>query len=239
MKNNKILLVSVLLLASCRAETGDNVLEIQRNRVATGECTADGGGTENILGSGIIDVFTTSSGYLFRPEIFNNLQPTIGTDIQPSGQIFLESVNAEISVRDSDQSDAISSALESANLTQLNRSISGAIGAGDLLVSGFEILPVEALEVINQNLPLGEFVGLDVEVQVFGNLHGGDVSSNKFGYPIEVCHGCRIGGVFPDCANLPANVPESEPGACGTLQESGVVFCCEFEGETLCPIPQL
>ena len=90
MKNNKILLVSVLLLASCRAETGDNVLEIQRNRVATGECTADGGGTENILGSGIIDVFTTSSGYLFRPEIFNNLQPTIGTDIQPSGQIFLE-----------------------------------------------------------------------------------------------------------------------------------------------------
>ena len=237
MKKNKILILSVLLVASCKAETGDNVLEIVRNRVASGECSADGTGDENILGSGFIDVFNNTSGYIFRPEILNNAGPALGTDIQPSGQLFLESANIEITVRNGEQSDAIASALESANINQFNRSLSGAIAAGDVLIGGFEILPVQALDLFKQNLGIGGAIGLDVEVQVFGNLNGGDVSSNEFSYPIDVCNGCRVGQVFDDCLNLPAGIPDSEPGACGTFQESGVVFCCEFEGDTFCPLP--
>jgi len=222
-------------LVGCVQNGADAPMRIVGN-VAPGEgCAVDSSST-TFNDDGVIEVASTY-GYIFTPSVVNDITVIEGEAEAPK-IIYVEGARVEIDFYDTVTFDPASF---EPDLLKFQVPTSGIIDpGGGLNAFSFEIVPPELLAAIDAVLPPpvdGQpppRTTLDVRVQMFGTKGGGDVESQVFRYPVEVCDGCLVSNVGA-CADLPSGFTASTGGACNVLQD-GVLDCCtNASGIAVCP----
>lgn len=217
--------------AGCVNNEADAPMRIMRN-IAPGEgCVVDPS-SGAFFDDGIIDS-QSRIGYVFTPEVRNDLTLIDGESSVPK-IIFIEGANVDITFYDTElfpRSDF------SPELLSFVTPTSGSIEpAGGTAGFSFEIVPAALLEEMTPTLeaqPPGHVTTLDVSVQMFGTKGGGNVESNIFRYPVQVCYGCMVELLGP-CDLLDPSFVGSDGGECNMLQDQ-ILQCCDGASGQVCP----
>jgi hypothetical protein len=220
-------------LGACVDDGSDAPLRIIGN-VAPGEgCSIDSAST-TFQDDGVIEA-SSIIGYVFTPSVRNDLQ-IVGDEAIGPKTIYVTHAKVEIQFYDPD----FENVTTDSSLLKFQVPTSGAVDPdGGTSAFSFEIVPPELLSLIGARLgqptatnPLPRTV-LDARVQMVGSRGGGggEVTSNVFRYPVEVCNGC-VQVELGDCALLTTGFMGSTGGACNALQD-GVLECCN--GGEVCP----
>lgn len=235
-RSSTVLLVASILgtagAAGCVNDAADAPMRILRNIAPAEGCVIDSG-SDVFNDDGIIDA-QSDLGYIFTPVVSNDLTLVTGeSDVQKT--IFMEGAEVTIAFYDTDLFPA---ANFDARLLHFVTPVGGSVAPGGGVASfSFEIVPQQLLAAMTPTIETqagGFRTTLDVRVQMFGTKGGGDVESNIFRYPVQVCLGCLVANVGA-CADLPNSYIPRTGGACNILQD-GVLDCCVTGGGgLLCP----
>jgi len=230
-----------LTVSGCVSDNAGSPLVILRNLAPASGCVLDTG-SDTYFSSGFIQD-DSPTGYLFTPLVRNDLETTEG-EVTTSKTIFIEGARVELTFYDDTLfDDATLAEMRRVGLTRYQTPISGSIEPdGGLATFGFEVVPAGVIsavaEVLGDPTPLEPTSAtvIDAAVRVFGRRGGGEVESNVFHYPVQVCHDC----VFDDvgaCAALPAGYVPQTGGACNPYQDGAIDCCTDTTGNQVCPPP--
>ena len=102
---------------------------------------------------------------------------------------------------------------------------------GGLVAASVGVVPAELVRQIQGTgvLSTMDTIPLTVRVRAVGQRSLGDVESDEFVYPIEVCQNCLVGTVAA-CPFKAAN-----PGNACNVAQDAVVDCCTTSGMLTCP----
>ncbi len=214
------------LAAACVDGAADAPMRILGNVVPEEGCAVDSS-SKLFNDDGIIEASSTI-GYVFTPSVINEITVVDGERVGPK-TIYVTHARVEIAFYDA----AFSA---DAALLTFQTPVAGVIDpGGGTSAFSFEIVPQELLAAIGVQLgpvaiPAPRTV-LDVRVQMVGTKGGGEVESNIFRYPVEVCVGClRVDQGA--CATLPTDFSAATGGTCNLVQD-GALDCCD--NFTVCP----
>jgi hypothetical protein len=201
--------LTALTIAAC-TDAGQSMI-ILNNQVPGDGCSVEASETGSYLSRGRIHP-DSSAGYLFTPVVKSLVVEREGLE----RRIFLE--GADIELEDA----------TGAEVAAFGAPISGNILPGGLSSLGFEIVPTAVMDTFGEGLLLAR-------IQIYGDLAGGEVTSDVFTYPVEVCRECYEQNLGP-CAGLePGFVGAAAGSTCNPLQD-GSIQCCEADDGTLtCP----
>lgn len=165
------------------------------------------------LSTGRIDVNATS-GYLFTPVVQSLFTASETGDVDHV--IFVQ--GADVSLTD----------LDGNSLGSFRQRFSGSIFPDSTTSFGFEILPRETIEELDEGQ-------VQAEIMMFGTADGEDIEAEPYFYNIDVCNGC-LREILATC-DIPEGYNIQTGGEC-QLYQDGFVTCCEDETlGTLCPAP--
>lgn len=232
--------VNVLALVAC-AETGDEGMYVRNNTAVTGDtCVLTGNTAQPFLAHGEIQV-NASRGYLLTPLIQSKLATPTGVDpIQSTIQLRSANVSLTykaVSIRRPDGS--FLNLQPNTSLGMFTQLFSGALSPGGAVNVQFEIIPVstiaDAIAQSGANLMVAPYDVLHAEVlaavTIVGDLHGDEVTSDEFLFPVTVCNDC----VYNDVGLCPL-MPDARKGNPCNPAQDGVVDCChDAEGNVQCP----
>lgn len=232
------LVAALFGLVACVENNGDAGLILLRNTAPEEDCVLDTS-TSMFLNGGIIQS-NSPVGYIFTPLIRNDLVVADEEATAPK-TVFLEGARVELSFYDSGLfSETELTSLESRGLTEFMVPLSGAVDpGGGLAVLSFEIVPQALLFEIGQALPAASEANptpstvLDARIQMFGSRGGGDIDSNWFRYPVEVCRDC-LTVVVNSCDALSDSFDPRTGGVCNPRQD-GFLDCCSTDEGVVCP----
>lgn len=200
----------------------DASIRILRNQAPENGCEIPADDGADFLPRGIIDT-EAESGYLFTPLVEN--RGIISAEAERL--FFIEGANVDLFFQN-----GITPPSDEAQV-RFRQPLSGSIPAGELATFAFEIVQKPVLEDLAGQLGDGESTLVEVDIEILGEIDGGDASSNLFTYPVDVCKGC-LTNVIGSCDALPS-VQVRTGGSCQLLQD-GVVDCCtDSEGGLVCP----
>jgi hypothetical protein len=217
----QILLAGVLSTTVACAAEGAESIQILRNQLPAEGCEIPLDTSGAFQPRGRIDV-AAGSGYLFTPLVQSNVEPSMGA----GRWVFVE--GADISLEFVGANAPSGSFGDLLNFRSL---FSGSIEPGGVGTFAFDVVPKQLLGMLTVNVD--DPLQVVASVELVGTLDGGDVRSNTFNYPIEICNGCMT-NVLGACLGLTAT-EISSGGTCQTLQD-GVLDCCTDEaGALVCP----
>ena len=219
-------LVGAFGLSAC-ADGGDTI-QILRNQLPQAGCVVPDSDTGTFLPRGRIES-TAADGYLFTPLVENRAVQNAAAE----RTVFVNGANVDLKFSGDLFSDGEIKAFNDAGLTRFKQSFSGSIRAGGLASFAFEVLPKGLLEEIDSRLGVGEFAQVIAEVEVLGSLDGGEIESNLFSYPIQVCKGCLLQNLGSCDALISDDV--NTGGVCQALQDGLLDCCTDAEGAQVCP----
>lgn len=222
--------VAGLGAGACVGNNSDSGLRILGNVAPGAACDVDSSST-TFVDDGLIDA-QSPIGYVFTPSVVNDLQTVSGEPIGPK-TIYVTGARIDIRFYDPD----FASLAVDASLLEFQVPTSGSIEPnGGTAAYSFEIIPPELLDRLAVELPdpgPGEIsrTTLDVAITMVGTHGNGEVTSNTFHYPVEVCDSCVYNDVGA-CASLDTTFMARTGGACNAFQD-GVIDCCD--NFTVCP----
>ena len=216
-----LLACGILVGALGCTESGDSLIILQ-NQVAGEGCVISASSSNTFVGRGLIDS-NSSIGYVFNPLVQNLATAGGGSATRIA---FIEGYEVEISF----PGDSVTGV--SSELTGFSSLVSGSITPGGFAGLSFEVVPPALLAELT--IPAGEYVELLAEVTVFGTMDGGEVESNQFRFPIDVCDGCLISNNGP-CTDIDSDFTPRTGGVCNPLQDKIIDCCTLSDGGTLCP----
>lgn len=225
-----------LALAACVADNADSALVILRNVDPTTGCVADPS-SEVARTAGTIQTNATF-GYVLTPVVRNDLV-TVEGESPTRKSVFLEGARVTIAFYDAELFTAAElDTLETDGLTRFMAPTSGALEPnGSTQTFQLEVVPRELLAAIDAKLPtdvVAPSTLIDVQIEMYGQLAGSEIRSNKFHYPVTVCRDCLISSVGL-CSAIDPGTEYRTGGACNTLQD-GIVDCCtDADGLLVCP----
>lgn len=226
--------VAAALGSGCTANGGDEGILVLKNVVptaVTGGCSFSSMETEVSLVRGSLDV-ALPGGYVFIAQLKSRITASSGQESLRT--IFTRGANIDIAFSDA----SLFTAAEIANLDARNllhfmapftAPISPNGGVTDVL---FELIPAEVAAAIAAK----SFTSVVAQTSftVVGDLAGGDVTSQKFQYPVTITSGGLI-HIAGTCASLPAAFTPRIGNPCNAGQD-GVVDCCtDIDGGAVCP----
>ena len=179
---------------------------------------------------GRIDV-QASDGYLFTPVVESRVESTPAT--MNSRVIAVEGADVDVTFLDGLFSSSEESQLRDDRLTRFSQPFSGSVFPGSSSSFGFIILPAALLDRIADKLGDGDSTQVVADIVVFGQMNDGDVESDPFRYPVDVCNGCMLVDRGP-CADLATGFEASPGGVCNLLQDVPL-DCCSEGGAQVCP----
>lgn len=231
-----VLVAALSGLVACVEDNADAGLLILRNIAPGDDCTLDTT-TVNFINHGRIQS-NSLAGYLFTPLVRNDL---VISDNEAEGPktVFLEGARVEISFYDPTLfTEEQLTDLANRSLTSFVVPVSGSVEpAGGLAALGFEVVPRQLLIEVGNALPAATpenpapTTVVDARVQMFGSRGGGEIESNWFHYPVEVCVNCLTID-HGECSALPDSFDARTGGVCNPVQD-GYVDCCD--GGAVCP----
>lgn len=189
----------------------DESMVILKNSVPQEGCALEASDQGQFQSSGRIHP-QSQVGYIFTPVVRSLITEKAGVD----RLIFMR--GADITVED----------VAGAELAQFGVRFSGTIAPGGLGAFGFEVLPPNLIAGIGEAL-------VSARVQVYGDFAGGEVRSDEFIYPIQICADCFY-DVLGLCSELEDNYQGVIDGsACNPLQDGTVECCDDGTGKLVCP----
>lgn len=159
-------------------------------------------------------------GYLFYPELRNDMLASAGTDGEPErNRLILRRFEVDLDLGVLGQGVGVP-----AQLTSFAVPATGLIEPGGaLVVAGVPLVPAALVAILSgKQLPIGGGL-ITAKVQAVADHNGSDLKSLEFEYPIQVCSGCLM--VSPVSADCPATQPAATSNSCGLPQDEKV-FCC-------------
>lgn len=221
---------ALALAAGCTTDAGESMIILQ-NQVPEAGCVIPTDEGSVFRGAGRIDV-RAGEGYVFTP-LVRSLVLAAGSSPRV---IAVRGADVDVTFPDGFFSAAEEDELRDDRLTRFSQAFSGSLlPDGGVTSFGFVTVPRGLLDRLGDALGDGEEVQLTTEVSIFGDLDGGDVSSDPFIYPIIVCDGCMTidNG---DCAAIGDDFEPSLGGECNALQDVAV-DCCSSGDQLVCPVP--
>jgi hypothetical protein len=121
------------------------------------------------------------------------------------------------------------------SLLHFREATSGSVGPGGDLIAG-SVVAISA-ELARRIRDVGELktissAQLGARIRAVGSRGTGDIESDEFFYPIEICDGCLIARVD----SCPFTSAPNMGNACNVAQD-GIVDCCTMGSTLLCPPP--
>lgn len=211
-----------LALTAC-TDSGASLVIV--NNLAPGAgCVPENSLSGTFISRGVIDA-NSDLGYIMTPVVQSVAESPAATS-NATRIIQIEGYNVDITFED----DGPSSFDES--LLSFSRSLGVSVLPSSTAGFGVEIVPRQLLEQLS--VSPGDSRNLSVEIQLFGSIDGGDIESNTFVYPVEVCNGCLIADLGP-CTELPSGFEGNSGGECNALQDLPLDCCTASGGATICP----
>lgn len=208
------LVLATAISAGCVADNAQNAsLVLIKNQAPNDDCSLSGSDTGTFIARGVIDVSLANRGYVMTPllelrtQAFDNEDPL-------SRSVSLE--GAEVSVEG----------------TAFTQRFAGIIQPQQQFSVSFIAVPDEVVQSVGGGLAEGGVAQVIAEITVFGDLGGGEVESNEFAYPVDICNGClKIN------AGSCAGFTPSSGQLCFPGQDIYGVECCTSSttGELVCP----
>lgn len=208
----------------CTASGGDESILVIKNVVGTaassGGCTLSSSDTELGLVDGAFDV-TAGVGYQFVAQLKSRITAAVGQESQRT--IFTRGANIDLTFSDPTVFSAAELAdLNTKNLLHFMSPFSAPIAPnGGVTDVPFELIPVQLADALASKMNLGRLVIL-ASFTVVGDLAGGDVTSQKFSFPVTVMP--LLNDLGP-CSGVSATFMARSGNPCSPLQD-GVVDCC-------------
>jgi len=227
--------LGVAALAGCTANGGDEGIVVLKNVVPKadmGGCSFSSQETEVSLVRGALDV-EFGTGYVVIAQLKSRISAVAGQESLRT--VFTRGANIDIAFSDPTLFTAAEiDALNAKNLLHFMQPFTAPIapngGVQDVL---FELIPPELSAALAAK-PTFRTVVAQTSFTVVGDLAGGDVTSQKFQYPITVVSS----GYKHDegaCALLSASFTPRVGNPCNPGQD-GVVDCCtDAVGADVCP----
>ncbi|HEY6177439.1 MAG TPA: hypothetical protein VIX73_23440 [Kofleriaceae bacterium] len=222
-------------LAGCAANGGDEGLVVLKNVVptaTTGGCSFSSQATETSLVRGALDV-RAHTGYLFIAQLESRITALAGQESQRT--IFTRGANVDISFSDPN----LFSAAELADLNAKNAlhfmapftaPLSPNGGITDVL---FELIPADVALALDAKTTFSSTVA-QTSFTVVGDLAGGDVTSQKFQYPVTVVSGGLVNELGA-CSTVSSSFTPRVGNPCNPGQD-GIVDCCtDTNNHQVCP----
>jgi hypothetical protein len=222
-------------LAGCAANGGDEGIVVLKNVVPTstmGGCMFTSQESEVSLVRGALDV-EFGSGYVFIAQLKSRITAVAGQESQRT--VFTRGANIDIAFSDPTLFTAAEiDALNAKNLLHFMVPFTAPIGPnGGVQDVLFELVPPD-LSIALAMKPTFRTVVAQTSFTVVGDLAGGDVTSQKFQYPITVVSS----GYKHDegaCALLSVSFTPRVGNPCNPGQD-GIVDCCtDAAGGDVCP----
>jgi len=229
-----------VLFGGCDEGDSGGRFFIVQNQVPSGSCVVST--TRSIYrGEGALDVdLVGASGFAYQlfPLIQNDFPSTGGGGQPEPNRLFVRAFRVRVEA----------GAGAPAKVVELMDRIAGGEGTralleyqqpwaatidpgGGLLAAGVGVVPTELARQIAglRVLGDGQTVPINVRVRAVGVRREGEVESQEFVYPIEVCQGCLIANLRP-CPYAPTNIGNP----CNVAQDTAV-DCCQDGTELVCP----
>jgi hypothetical protein len=225
--------------AGCLANGGDEGMLVLRNIVpmaTTTGCTYNSTAAEFGLAQGSLSVTAPTGFQLVGYHVIAQLQSRITADTGQESQrtILLRGANIDIAFPGSPLFSAAElSSLASSGLTHFMAPFSGfLLPNGSLADAPFELIPADLAAAVGAK---PNFTGVQAlaTFQVVGALGGGDVTSQKFRYPVAFVPEKYIvdNGA---CSALSSSFKPRTGDLCN-LGQDGATDCCTDQGHLVCP----
>jgi len=237
------LLAAASALAAGCSGTPPGAFVIIQNQVPNSDCSIPAGLGNVYRGEGVLDVRLISqqkSGYELFPVMQNNFPAPGGGQTVDANRIALSGFNVDIEVdegatgeiadlinadRAADPSSADYQKVHYGTFT------SGSVASGGgFTSSAVEAFPVDlASDVLSKHvLSQTQTSWVFASVRSLGKTLSGDVTSDSFRYPIQLCDGCLMDNLGP------CPVAASAGNQCYMGQDSST-GCCTQNGQFFCP----
>jgi hypothetical protein len=219
-----IAIATLSIVGTACTDAGSPIL-IMQNQVPGADCVVPSGLGGEYNPRGRIDT-NASAGYLLTP-LVQNVANTEGVE-EHLRMAFIEGADIDLSVQEGGP--AVTASLS------FSKRFSGTIQPnGGLSSFAFTVIPLEVLADLAEGLTEPtQLVEVMVDVKIYGNIAGGDVSTPVFSYAVDVCNGCMKNNVGA-CADLSDSFVAMEGGVCVDLQDSTLDCCTTADSQELCP----
>lgn len=226
-----LILASAFVAPSIGCVDAADTIVILKNQQPGTDCVVTATESAPFFSRGQIDVVDPSqlTGYLFTPVIQNLAAFNEGTNTY----FFIEGANVDLEFTKDFFSEAEVEQFKTEGNSRFVQEFSGSVAPGAVEVLNFEIVPAAMLTALAAKLQPGDTTRVVAKVEVIGELGGGDTSSQKFSYPIDVCNGC-LSNNLGSCDELALDITVRPGGSCQPLQD-GNVDCCTADGSLVCP----
>ncbi len=205
----------VLLGASSACTDAAQTLLIVQNQIPGAGCSLSNTTGSNFYAKGVIDLASTS-GYILTP-LIQNLGSSPAVNDDNTRIAFIEGYDVDLKSADG-------SLIANGSFSSL---AAAAVFPGSSVAMTIEVLPNELLSSQVGNT-------IVAEVTMFGKIDGGDVESNTFAYPIEVCSGCLQVDVG-SCVDLATGFSPRTGGECNPYQDVATDCCTGSDNSLVCP----
>jgi hypothetical protein len=229
-----------LVAVGCADEAGDGALRIIRNEFVDETCSVTGAATALGRPRGIIEVVSPND-YVITPVVQNYATSSSGK-YTSQRTAFLEGARVDLEFTDPTLFTAAElTQMQTDGLTKFSSPFSAAV-LPDNSTSGtiFSIIPTQLLAKIAPQLSVTRpSVTVTARMRVYGQMGGGEVESESFFFPVQVCDS-RIPGSSCVISTLKtACTPIADPrigNPCNSFQDAPV-DCCQEGNAIVCPTP--
>jgi hypothetical protein len=224
-------------LASCSSTPPGEFIIVQ-NQVPGSDCTIPAGLGAVYRGEGVLDVRLIGNGpkgYLLFPVLQNNFPAPTGGQTVDANRIALSGFNVDVEVAD-DATGPIADLINGYRMSmdrmvQYGTFTSGSVASGGgFTASSVEVFPAALAAQIRDKAVLSQTTTFwaFASVRALGKTLTGDVTSDAFKYPIQLCDGCLMD-------NLGACPLAMSTGNQCYIGQDGVTGCCSQDGQLVCP----
>jgi len=228
-----LLATTTLLASACVSSDEDTSILILQNQLPTAECGPQTDPSAPFLPRGLVDT-NSPNGYVLSP-IVQNSASTVDSTVS---QLYLfEGADIDLTPQSGFFSEEQLAALNADNQLSFSQRFSGIIMPdGGVTMMIFEIMSKSLLDTIGATLPTdGTVLQVKAEIQVFGQMHGGGLKSQKFTYWVDVCNGCLTANNLGSCSAIPTGFVAGQ-GSCFGLQDAELDCCTDDDtGAVICP----
>ncbi len=227
------LATGAMFTGACVTSDDDTTILILQNQVPTSECLPQTDPAEPFIARGRVDT-NTPNGYVFSP-IVQNTASTTDTTVSQLYQF--QGADIDLTPQGGFFDDAEIAALNMSNSLSFSQRFSGIIMPdGGVTFMVFEIMSRAFLDAVAAKLPAdGTLLQVKAEIQIFGQMHGGGLKSQKFEYWVDVCNGCLTPTDLGSCDTVPEGFVSGQ-GSCFGLQDFALDCCTDAtSGALVCP----
>ncbi|HEY4055718.1 MAG TPA: hypothetical protein VGM39_03890 [Kofleriaceae bacterium] len=212
-------------LSGCLADNDDGGLFFSRVLAPTSDCTFTAMDTEAYLPRGSYGLLSFEP-YTANAQVVSRITAAVGSEIQRTVQ--LRGARIDIAFADGKTHGVDDQYLHFKSLT------SGPVAPnGGITDNAFPLVPFELANAVALEHPTSP-VEIRASVEIYGEMGGDEVKTQKFVYPIDLR--ADIGPqIVGECPLPMGTVVHSQNSGCSLQQDSSFVDCCTDGSTLVCP----